>query len=409
MTHSGFIAHFSIIQDTRQLGKVRHPLISIFFIAVAATIADCDDWDEVELWANEKKEWLEKFVPLPEGIPSVSTFQRVFQMINSKQFEKCFVTWAKDLVEDMNRRNVAIDGKTARGAKLAAGEKSAIHIVSAYLCEQGLTLGEVKTKEKSNEMKTIPELLRLLDIMGAIVTIDAAGTYADIASQIVKENKADYVLALKGNQPHMYRDVALQFTGIDVDKWRNPSSMISDAAIRIRDWIADGKPMEESPAFINSEYQTTFTTNKGHGRIERRDYFLINDISWMRRSEEWVGLKSVGMAVTTATNVKTGITTTDARFFICSVDNVTSFANAVRSHWGIESNHWTLDLTFGEDKSRIRKDREPQNVATIRRLALNFLKVEQKKGTRKITKPKMRKLAMMRDDYLERIMVGNLM
>ena len=417
MIKTGFEDQFSLIADHRQLGKIHHPLISVFFIAVAAAVASCDDWEEAICWAEEKYEWLQKFIKLPYGIPSESTFQRVFRMINPKQFEKCFINWARELAHEMERSNVSIDGKTLCGAKENAGEKSAVHIVSAFLCNKGLTLGEVKTAEKSNEITAIPELLKLLSIENTIVTIDAGGTYTDIARQIVKENKADYVLALKGNQENMHKDAILLFTGYDLYKDADADYSVGFSQIPIYISVAGTSNMPaNAPAFTNVEFESTQTVEKGHGRIERRVYVLVNDIPWIHRFSEWEGLKSVGLAVSFTTNVKTGVTSTDGRFFISSLSNVAEFASSVRNHWQIESNHWTLDVTFGEDKSRVRKDYEPQNLAMIRKLALNLLKVEKQKeqqddsisGRRHRESYKVkRKRAMMRDEYLEQIMVGN--
>jgi len=405
MGKTSFEQHFSLLADHRQQGKVRHPLISVFFIAVAAAIASCDDWEDVVCWAEEKAEWLKKFISLPFGIPSESTFQRVFRMINPKQFEKCFANWARDLVYEKERRNVAIDGKTARGAKENAGEKSAVHIVSAFLCDQGLTLGEVKTEEKSNEITAIPELLKLLSIENTIVTIDAGGTYPNIARQIVKENRADYVLALKANQPSMYKDAVLFFTGIDLDQ--NPDADSKEIFARLPSYVTATERLTDAPAFLDTAFQSAQTVDKGHGRIERRTYILVTDVAWMRRYKEWEGLTSLGLAISFTTNIKTDVTSIDGRFYINSVSNVSDFASSVRNHWQIESNHWTLDVTFGEDKSRVRKDHEPQNLAMIRKLALNLLKIEKQKDTRRESYKVKRKRAMMREDYLEQILIDN--
>jgi predicted transposase YbfD/YdcC len=420
MIKSSFTDYFSLIPDHRQQGKVWHPLISVFFIAVAAAVADCDDWEDAVCWAGEKEEWLKKFVSLPHGIPSESTFQRVFRMISPKQFERCFAGWARELAGDMERRSVAVDGKTLRGAKEKAGGTSAVHIVSACLCEQGLTLAEVKTDEKSNETTAIPELLKLLAVENTIVTIDAGGTYPDIARQIVRENHADYVLALKGNQLNMHKDAVLFFTNTDLDK--EPDADIKEVFARIPGYItamdSTGVLPADMPVFLNSDFQSTQTVEKGHGRIERRTFILAaGDISWIHRHKEWEGLKSLGLAISFTTNVNTDVTTIDGRFFISTLDNIGEFASSVRNHWQIESNHWTLDVSFGEDRSRVRRDNEPQNLAMIRKLALNMLKVDKQKdlqdenlsGRRRRESYKVkRKRAMMRDDYLEKVMVGNL-
>ena len=410
MVKTNFKDHFSLLSDHRQQGKVQHPLISVFFIAVAAAVASCDDWEDAVCWAQEKEEWLRKFIDLPFGIPSESTFQHIFRMVNPKQFELCFANWARELVSEMEKRSVAIDGKTARGAKENIGEKSAVHIVSAFLCEHGLTLAEVKTDEKSNEITAIPELLKLLSIENTVVTIDAGGTYPDIARQIVKANHADYVLALKGNQPSMYKDAVLFFTGVDLDNKDSETDFRSILPL-IPSYLAETEGSttyhDDLPAFLDATFQSTQTLEKGHGRVERRLYILVEDVSWISRVKEWEGLKAVGLSISFTTNIKTGETATDGRFYLSSTKNVSEFASSVRNHWQIESNHWTLDITFGEDRSRVRKDYEPQNLAMIRKLALNLLKVEKQKDTRHESYKVKRKRAMMRDDYLEQIMVAN--
>lgn len=195
----------------RQQGKVLHNLIDVLFIAVAAFIAGADDWEIVVAFAQKREAWFKKFLELPNGIPSINTFRRIFRMINSKQFEKCFIYWVKDIARKSKGRFVAIDGKTVCGAKDGDQVTSPIHLVSAWLSKNGLVLGQVKTNEKSNEITAIPELLDLLFIKGAVITIDAMGTQKDISKKIIKENEADYVLALKLNQPTLYQDVSDYF------------------------------------------------------------------------------------------------------------------------------------------------------------------------------------------------------
>jgi len=411
MEKISFIEHFKAIEDERQEGKVKHPLISIFFIAVAAAIARCDDWEETEAWAEERIGWFKKFVDLPFGIPSTSTFERVFRFVNPEQFEKCFVAWARDVVEVARGQTVAIDGKTLRGAK------SAVHIVSAWLCENGLSLGEVKVDDKSNEITAIPELLKLLSIEGAVVTIDAAGTQTAIAKQIVNENKADYVLALKGNQPSMHNDAALLFTGVDIEKERDTDAdgagrKLSLAAVKMPSLIAaagDSALSGDAPAFLSMDFQTTQTVEKGHGRVDRRIYALVDDIGWLSRRDEWAGLQSIGVAANISTDISSGEVSSDVRFYLCSINGIEQFAKSVREHWGIESMHWTLDVAFNEDKSRIRKDNEPQNMAVIRKLAVNYLKQEKLKDKRRESYKVKRLRASVNEAYLERVMVGNLM
>jgi len=210
-----FFDYFMIIHDPRQENKVRHKLIDILFIAVAASICYCNEWRDIEDWAIENEQWLRQYLELPNGIPSWHTIKRVFDIINPKQFEKCFVEWMKEVVQmgsGMKEGSVvAIDGKTMRGTVDEELENKAVHIVSAWCSANKLILGQVKTDDKSNEITAIPELLDMLFIKGTIVTIDAMGCQKDIATKIVNDNKADYILSLKGNHPLLYEEVEAYF------------------------------------------------------------------------------------------------------------------------------------------------------------------------------------------------------
>lgn len=368
-----FINYFGIIKDTRQQAKVRHKLIDILFIAVAATIANSGDWQEMEIFAKKKEEWFRKFLELPNGIPSHDTIERVFRWIDPKQFEKCFVHWINEISKLSARSVVAIDGKTMRGAFDTDDKKSPIHIVSAWASENGMVIGQVKTDEKSNEITAIPELLDLIFVKNCIVTIDAMGTQTKIADKII-EKKADYVLALKGNQVNLYEDVV--------------------------DFFEDA----EKTDFNGLNVKSTITKEKGHGRIETRKYFLINDIEWLSMKDNWRGLKSIGMAIREC-EVK-GKKTIEKRYFISSLkDSIEEFSNAVRKHWGIESTHWFLDVVFKEDARRVRKDYSPQNLAMLKRLALNILKKDTSEPKYSL---KCRRFASSLDnDYLEQVLIKN--
>jgi predicted transposase YbfD/YdcC len=298
-------------------------------------------------------------------------------MIDPKQFEKCFIYWVKEIARDTKGAVVAIDGKTVCGAKDANQEKSPIHIVSAWMNKNNLVLGQVKTDEKSNEITAIPELLDLLFIKGATVTIDAMGTQKDIARKIIKDKEANYVLALKMNHEILYNDVADYFQFAVKENFKDIS------------------------------YQYMKTSEKGHGRIETREYYLITDISWLEGKEAWEGLKAIGMA--TSRCIRKGKETEEVRYFISSITNGTDFANAVREHWGIESMHWTLDVTFGEDKSRIRKENEPENATLLRKIALNFLKIEKKNDQKQQSYKAKRYLAFANEKYLEKVMIDNIL
>lgn len=368
-----FFNYFGIIKDTRQQTKVRHLLIDILFIAVAATIANAADWEEVEIFAKKREQWFRKFLELPNGIPSHDTFERAFKWIEPKQFEKCFIHWVSEITELADRSVVAIDGKTMRGAFDTDDKKSPIHIVSAWASENGMVLGQVKTDEKSNEITAIPELLDLIFVKNCIITIDAMGTQSKIAEKII-EKKADYVLALKGNQPNLHEDVV--------------------------DFFEDA----EKTKFDGFKVKSCTTTDKGHGRIETRKYYLVEDIDWLSMKDNWKGLKSIGMAIREC-EVK-GVKTIEKRYFISSLtDSIDEFSTAVRKHWGIESTHWILDVVFKEDGRRVRKEYGPQNLALLKRMALNILKKD-------TTEPKYslkskRFASSIDNDYLEQVLIKN--
>jgi predicted transposase YbfD/YdcC len=264
---SNFDAYFSIIYDTRQQGKVQHQLLDVLFIIVAAGISGCNEWDQIALFGLARESWLRQYIELPNGVPSVHTLRRVLGFIDPSQFEKCFCRWTRELVRHSKGDIVSIDGKTVRGAYKDDQRRSPIHLVSAWSEANGLVLGQVKTNEKSNEITAIPELLDLLMIKGCIVTIDAMGTQKEIAKKIVKDKKADYVLALKGNQGNIH-----------------------DA---VRGYFEDA--LKEK--FAGVDHESYKTVEKGHGRIEKRNYYLLTDLGWLPERKAWYGLAGVGMVV----------------------------------------------------------------------------------------------------------------
>lgn len=374
---TSFHSYFSILHDMRQQGKVIHKLIDILFIAVAAFIAGSDDWDMVIIYAEQHKDWFSKYLDLHNGIPSVHTFRRVFRIIDPKQFEKCFILWTKEIARRSKGDVIAIDGKTVRGAKDTGQEKSPIHIVSAWCSQNSLCLGQVKTDEKSNEITAIPELLDLLYLKGSKITIDAMGTQKDIARKIIKEKEADYILAVKNNHPNLYKDIEDYF----------------EFALKEN--------------FKDMPYQFIRTAEKGHGRIEVREYYLATDISWLESRKEWEGLKAIGMVV--STRKEKDKESTEKRYFISSITNAGEFSDAVREHWGIESMHWVLDVAFKEDKSRIRKENEPENAATLRKMALNILKIDKAKDEKQQSYNAKRYKAAINVQYLEKVMIDNIL
>jgi len=366
-----------MIRDLRQQGKVLHNLIDILFIAVAAFIAGADDWEIVMEFAKRRESWFKKFLDLPNGIPSISTFQRTFRMIDPKQFEKCFIRWIKEIARISKGSIVAIDGKTVRGAKEGDQEKSPVHIVSAWCNKNSMSLGQIKTNEKSNEITAIPELLDLLYVKGAVITIDAMGAQREIAKKIAKDKEADYVLALKKNQPSLYEEIELYF-----------NSALQDD-------------------FKDIQFQHIRTAEKGHGRIEKRNYYLITDISWLQAKKDWFGISGIGMV--RCQIEKKGVISEETRYYITSVTSGSLFADAVRTHWGIESMHWVLDVAFKEDQSRIRKENGPENTALLRKMAMNIIKIEKAKDEKQQSYKAKRFIASLDEAYLEKLMIDNIL
>lgn len=364
---TSFIEIFEPIPDERQQGKIKHNLLEIIFIAIVATLGGADDWEEIEWFARQKEDWFRKRLKLENGIPSHDTFERCFSWINPKIFLQCFMEWTMMVSKIVKGGIVAIDGKTMRGTADELKGKKALHIVSAWFKETGMVLGQVRTDEKSNEITAIPELLDILDITGCIVTIDAMGTQKDIAEKII-EKKADYVLVLKQNHPVLYDEVAKYFED------------------RLKDEALDREKIERYRELDNS-----------HGRIETREYHLTTDIKWMTTKNEWKGLSSIGMV--TYISEKNGEKKKETRYMLCSIgSDVKKFAKAVRSHWGIESMHWSLDVTFNEDAKKTKKDSAPENLALLHRLVLNILKLDKSKKT---SLRKKRRIAGWNHEFLE--------
>lgn len=369
---NNFKDSFSNIKDFRQEWKVKHSLIEILFIAVIATIANANTWIEIGTFAKIKKEWLKKYMPLENGIPSHDTFQRVFENIDSKAFNKAFINWTNNLSEHTEGRIIAIDGKTVR--RSFDGEKGPIHLVNAWVDENDMILGQIKTESKSNEITAIPELLELLFLEKSIITIDAMGTQKKIVEKIIKK-KADYVLALKGNQGLFHKEV--------------------------EEYMKDAIKND----FKDIQCSKKVTCEKGHGRIEKREYFQTNDIEWFSEKDQWKCLTSIGMVRRTVN--KKGVETVENSYYISSLPAPSEgecelFAKAVRKHWGVESCHWMLDVVFREDESTVRKNNGAENLSMLRKIAMNILKKEIS-GEKKISKNMKRFIGGIDEKFLEKI------
>ena len=367
-----FIQCFGQIEDPRMDRQKKHKLIDIIAIAVCAAIAGADTWTGVHAFGKGKQEWLGTFLDLSNGIPCHDTFGRVFSLLDPAFFQQAFRQWVA-AIQGKVEGVVAIDGKTVRRSHDHARQDKAIHIVSAWAAECGISLGQLRVDGKSNEITAIPELLRLLDLNGCIVTIDAMGCQREIAREI-RHAGGDYLLAVKGNQEALADDVEQEFK----------LAMAED--------------------FAHMDYHYHETIGKAHGRIEKRQYWYTHDIQGLGTLERWPGLK--GMVMCRATRTQADQTSVEDRYFItsCIHHDVEKIAAAVRNHWAVENSlHWVLDVVFLEDQSRIRKGHAAENMAAIRKIAHNALKMN---TSRKSGVKEKRLQAAWDEKYLEEILRG---
>jgi predicted transposase YbfD/YdcC len=336
------LSHFETIPDPRQKGKIMYNFVETIAMAVCAVICSCNSWETiVDFCIANESFFIDKLgLALKNGIPSHDTFQRVFQIMDPKEFEKSFKSWAKSIAKFSQGDLVSIDGKAVRGS--ASENNRAIILVSAWASKAQLVLAQEKVSGKSNEISAIPDLLKALDLNGLTVTIDAMGCQEKIVKQIVNRG-ANYVICLKGNQKGLLEGAKALFANA----------------------------LENPEAFGDMLCKDTF--DKGHGRNERRFYAISTDIARLPNKDKWDNLKAIGI-VRSAVEKK-GIETEEIRYFITSLSDVDSFSKAVRGHWGIENGlHWCLDIAFDEDCSRTRKENSAENLAVVRHIAVNILK-----------------------------------
>jgi predicted transposase YbfD/YdcC len=337
-----FATHFENLTDPRVERTRRHVLQDILVIALCAMIANANTWVDIERFGWAKLDFLRRFLELPNGIPSHDTFGRVFAHLDPAALLLCLHKWLADLRAKLGGKHVVIDGKTLRGSHDGDTRPSALHLVSAWAAEARLFLGQVAVAEKSNEITAIPELLELLDIAGDTVTIDAMGCQKEIAKKIVDKG-ADYVLAVKDNHPTLHTAIHEVFLQFAEDDYSEPSLR---------------------------RYKTI---DRDHGRIETREYFIVDVPADLPGANEWIGLQSIGMVL--RTREEGDSISEEVAYYIGSIEaKVKHFARVVRGHWGIETRlHWSLDVTFSEDQSRVRKDRGPANLGMLRRLVVSIL------------------------------------
>lgn len=366
-----WLKHFEPMADPRQRAKVCYPLDEVLLLALLAVLAGADGWVEVAEFGQRKLEFLRRFRAFEKGTPSHDQLGDLFAALDAEAFQQCFIDWVASLTKG-GLDVVAIDGKTLRRAYQQGGAKAPIHMISAWSSRQRLVLGQRKIAEKSNEITAIPQLLDLLSVQGATVTIDAMGCQREIASKI-KEKGADYILALKGNQGTLREDVEMFFT-------EQTASNFEDTASNAHR-----------------------TLEKSHGRIETRTYTSVGDIGWLTERHAWTGLKSL-VRVESIREVIGGKTESETRYYISSLAAEAAIqGEAIRSHWGVEnSHHWVMDMVFRDDECRIRKDHAPANFTTIKQIAGNLMRSKKDKHSMRVK----RRLAAWDDRYLEALITG---
>jgi predicted transposase YbfD/YdcC len=364
------LRHFRSLKDPRINRRKLHPLENILAIAICAVIAGAADFQEVVIFGHKRKDWLARFLDLSNGIPSHDTLERVFARLDQKAFQRCFAAWMTAWHYRLTGKHLAIDGKAARGSACPSKGFRALHLVNVWASQARLCLGVVSCEQKSNEITAIPELLDLLDLEGALVTIDAMGCQKKVAEQII-ERGGDYILIVKENQGNLYKDIEACFEQAEEGNFEQVKS---------------------------SYYEKT---GAGHGRQETRQVVIIEDPEGIHEKDKWPSLKVIGKCIHERQEGD-GQRTFETRYFIGSKRaKARYYASATRRHWGVENNlHWQLDVTFGEDRSRLQGRNAAANFALVRRLALNLLQ----QNNAKLSMAKKRYAAALDTDFLEEIL-----
>ncbi len=344
----------SIVADPRKARGVRHPLLNVLVIAVLGCVCGCDDAEELEDWARKERNWLSGFLELPHGTPSQDVFLRVLAAVEPGSFRTAFLTWANDVIKALGivPGQIAVDGQTHRGSHDKSAKQKPIHVVSALACESGLVLGQQKTDEKSNEISALPQLLQLLYLKGALVSVDAMGCQVKIAKMILDKG-GDYFFGLKGNQSTLHDQTAALFDDV------------LDPRKRTRD--------EAPPPTVDRAE----ATDGGHGRIEVRQALVCHDFQdWIPAANRFKGLKTVIAILSTREDTTTGKVTNERRLYVSSrVLTAEQALNASRLHWAVENKlHWCLDVTFGQDANRTRTKNAATNLGVVRTFAINLVR-----------------------------------
>jgi predicted transposase YbfD/YdcC len=375
LTHGGspdlsIPKYFAKLKDPRRRHRRLHLLQDIIVIALCAVICNAQDWQEIETFGRKRRDWLKRFLTLPNGTPAHDTFERVFERLDPRAFQACFRDWVRAVSAALGIRHVAIDGKTLRGS--GSAKLGPLHLVSAWATAQHLTLGQVAVDAKSNEITAIPALLELLDLRGALVTIDAMGCQKAIAQKVV-DSGGHYALVVKDNQGHLLEDIQQAFA---------------------RAFDAD---------LAGLGHDTYETRERGHGRDEYRCYTVLHSTEGIRQADAWAGLTTIGMCYSERT--ADGKTAAEVRYFIGDQKaSAKYYGSGLRNHWGIENNlHWQLDVTFGEDRNRVQKRQAAENLALLRRLTLSLLKAHPPKDSI----AKKRFAAALDPSFLEEILRGD--